>query len=171
GDALPGFGDWAEQLIAESTGKEGKGVLPVAAHVDAPELKNLAADVLPLFVYDALPEDFDEDATAVHFSAPLGTAFMIFEYATAVAGYLLGISPFDQPDVEAAKIAARSMLDAPAQTAPDAVDGPVELYGTEAKTLDAALEQLTAQLPADGYLAIQAYLNRTADQRSEERRV
>jgi hypothetical protein len=164
GDALPGFGDWAEQLIAESTGKEGKGVLPVAAHVDAPELKNLAADVLPLFVYDALPEDFDEDATAVHFSAPLGTAFMIFEYATAVAGYLLGISPFDQPDVEAAKIAARSMLDAPAETAPDAVDGPVELYGTEAKTLDAALEQLTAQLPADGYLAIQAYLNRTADQ-------
>ena len=164
GDALPGFGDWAEQLIAESTGKEGKGVLPVAAHVDAPELKNLAADVLPLFVYDALPEDFDEDATAVHFSAPLGTAFMIFEYATAVAGYLLGISPFDQPDVEAAKIAARSMLDAPAETAPDAVDGPVELYGTGAKTLEAGLEQLTAQLPADGYLAIQAYLNRTADQ-------
>ncbi|ALG29245.1 hypothetical protein [Glutamicibacter halophytocola] len=163
GDALPGFGDWAEQLIAESTGKDGKGVLPVAAHVDAPELKNLPADVVPLFVYDELPEEIDEEATAVHFSAPLGTAFMIFEYATAVAGYLLGISPFDQPDVEAAKVAARSMLEAPAAAEPDAVDGSVQLFGTTASTLDAALDELTAQLPEDGYLAIQAYLNRTSD--------
>ncbi len=170
GDALPGFGDWAEQLIAESTGKLGKGVLPVAAHVDAPELKNLPADVVPLFVYNVLPEELDEETTGVHFSAPLGTAFMIFEYATAVAGYLLGISPFDQPDVEAAKVAARSMLDAPAVAEPDAVDGSVQLFGTTASTLDAALAELTAKLPEDGYLAIQAYLNRTSDNALQELR-
>lgn len=163
GNALPGFGDWAEQLIAESTGKSGKGVLPVAAHVDAPELKNLASDITPLFVYEELPDEVDEDATAVHISAPLGTAFMIFEYATAIAGYLLGISPFDQPDVEAAKVAARSMLEAPAAAAPDATDGSVQLFGTTASTLGEALDQLTAQLPEDGYFAIQAYLNRTTD--------
>ncbi|GAA1414271.1 glucose-6-phosphate isomerase [Glutamicibacter uratoxydans] len=163
GDALPGFGDWAEQLIAESTGKESKGVLPVVAHVGAPELNSVAADVLPLYIYDELPEQIDEDATAVHFSAPLGTSFMIFEYATAVAGYLLGISPFDQPDVEAAKVAARSLLDAPAAAAPDAVDGTVQLFGTTADTLAGALEELTGKLGQDGYLAIQAYLNRNED--------
>lgn len=163
GDALPGFGDWAEQLIAESTGKDSKGVLPVVARPGAPELREPAADVLPLYVYDQLPEDIDEEATAVHFNAPLGTSFMIFEYATAVAGYLLGISPFDQPDVEAAKVAARSLLDAPAASAPDAVDGSVELFGTSAATLAGALDELTAALPDDGYLAVQAYLDRNGD--------
>ncbi len=170
GEALPGFGDWAEQLIAESTGKDSKGVLPVVAHVGAPELVSPAADVLPLYVYDLLPEEIDEEATAVHFSAPLGTSFMIFEYATAVAGYLLGISPFDQPDVEAAKVAARSLLDAPAAAAPDAVDGAAQLFGTSASTLGDALDELTAKLPADGYLAVQAYLNRTGDAQLEELR-
>jgi len=119
--------------------------------------------VLPLYIYDELPEQIDEDATAVHFSAPLGTSFMIFEYATAVAGYLLGISPFDQPDVEAAKVAARSLLDAPAVAAPDAVDGTVQLFGTTADTLAGALQELTDKLGQDGYLAIQAYLNRNQD--------
>ncbi|WPR63245.1 glucose-6-phosphate isomerase [Glutamicibacter protophormiae] len=167
GDALPGFGDWAEQLIAESTGKDSKGVLPVVAHPGAPELRDPAADVLPLYVYDELPEEIDEEATAVHFSAPLGTSFMIFEYATAVAGYLLGISPFDQPDVEAAKVAARSLLDAPAASAPDAVDGPVELFGTSAVTLAGALDELAAALPDNGYLAVQAYLDRIGDSELE----
>ena len=163
GDALPGFGDWAEQLIAESTGKLGKGVLPVVAHADAPELKHIAADILPLYLHEQLPEEVDEAATAIHISAPLGTSFMIFEYATAVAGYLLGINPFDQPDVEAAKVAARSMLDAPAAGSPDAVDGSVELFGTQAADLAGALDELCAQLGKDGYFSIHAYLDRQAD--------
>ncbi|PRA12589.1 glucose-6-phosphate isomerase [Arthrobacter sp. MYb211] len=167
GDALPGFGDWAEQLIAESTGKLGKGVLPVVAHADAPELEQVAADVLPLYLHEQLPAEIDEEATAIHLSAPLGTSFMIFEYATAVAGYLLGINPFDQPDVEAAKIAARSLLDAPAAGSPDAVDGSVELFGTQAADLAGALDALTAQLGEDGYLSIHAYLNRHGDKELE----
>lgn len=163
GDALPGFGDWAEQLIAESTGKLGKGVLPVVADANAPELKNIAADILPLYLHEQLPEEVDEAATAIHISAPLGTSFMIFEYATAVAGYLLGINPFDQPDVEAAKVAARSLLDAPTAGSPDTVDGSVELFGTQATNLAGALDELTAQLGEDGYLSIHAYLDRHAD--------
>lgn len=161
--SLPGFADWAEQLIAESTGKLGKGVLPVALGPDAPELREPAADTLPLYIHAELPEELDEEATAIHVSAPLGTSFMLFEYATAVAGRLLGINPFDQPDVEAAKAAARSLLDAPAAGTPDAVDGSVELFGTSARTLSEALRTLTSKLADDGYLAIQAYLDREQD--------
>ncbi|TLK49737.1 glucose-6-phosphate isomerase [Glutamicibacter sp. V16R2B1] len=161
--ALGGFGDWAEQLIAESTGKLGKGILPVVAHLNAPELRDPAGDVMPLYLYGQLPDEVAEDTTAIHFSAPLGAAFLIFEYATAVAGYLLQLNPFDQPDVEAAKAAARTLLDAPSAGEPDAVFGAIEVYGSTADSLADALEQLTAQLPENGYLAIQAYLDRHGD--------
>ncbi|MCW4464606.1 glucose-6-phosphate isomerase [Glutamicibacter sp. MNS18] len=163
GDTVAGFGDWAEQLIAESTGKLGKGVLPVVAHPGAPELKQPASDILPLYLYGELPQEVDEDATAIHFSAPLGAAFLIFEYATAVAGYLLEVNPFDQPDVEAAKTAARSLLDAPPAGAADAVDGSVQIHGAHGTTVVEAIRSLASQLPADGYLAIQAYLDRDGD--------
>lgn len=170
GQAVAGFGDWAEQLIAESTGKQGKGVLPVVALANAPELKAELDDVLPLHLYDELPQEVDENATAIHFSAPLGAAFLIFEYATAVAGYLLEVNPFDQPDVEAAKSAARTLLDAPGAGSPDAVDGAIEIFGSTHDRVDAALDALVAQLPEDGYLAVQAYLDRHADAQLEELR-
>lgn len=165
--SLSGFGDWAEQLIAESTGKQGKGILPVVAHPGAPELAAPATDVMPLYLHAQLPEEVDEDATAIHFSAPLGAAFLIFEYATAVAGYLLELNPFDQPDVEAAKSAARSLLDAPAGAMPDSSDGAIELFGSTAGDVAGAIDELAAQLPQDGYLAIQAYLDRHGDQQLE----
>ena len=160
---VAGFGDWAEQLIAESTGKLGKGVLPVVAHPGAPELQDPAGDIMPLYLYEQLPDEVDEDATAIHFSAPLGAAFLIFEYATAVAGYLLEVNPFDQPDVEAAKSAARSLLDAPAAPQADAVDGAVQIFGSGQSTVAGALQELAAELPEDGYLSIQAYLDRHGD--------
>lgn len=170
GQSLSGFGDWAEQLIAESTGKLGKGVLPVVAHPGAPELKSLSPDLMPLYLYEELPQEVDEDATAIHFSAPLGAAFLIFEYATAVAGYLLEVNPFDQPDVEAAKTAARSLLEVPTSAPADAVDGAVQIFGSEQHTVALAIEDLLAQLPEDGYLAIHAYLDRHADSSLEELR-
>ncbi|RII42130.1 glucose-6-phosphate isomerase [Galactobacter valiniphilus] len=168
---LVGFADWAEQLIAESTGKLGKGVLPVAAHPgDADAVGNFADVRLIRLVPDLdAPAGADSDAAVVDqlmLSGSLGTQFAIWEHATAVAGYLLGINPFDQPDVEAAKAAARGLLDAtPAPEAPVAVDGAVELRASAniaggVSDLATGLGALFGALGTDGYVAVQAYLDR-----------
>lgn len=179
GSGIPGFADWVEQLVAESTGKNGTGLLPVVVHgLDAPEVLWPADDVL---VVRLLPpgedpsEDLptvDKDADAVGVAGPLGAQFLLWEYATVIAGRLLGINPFDQPDVESAKAAARGLLDAqPAPSAPVAVDGAVEiragaglLAGAQGPvTVRSALDALLGQLSPNGYLAVMAYLNRHAD--------
>ena len=176
GTHIVGFGEWAEQLIAESTGKEGKGLLPVVLETDAPEL---AADLADLQVIRLV-----KDARATHEVAPgeveiagtLGAQLLVWEYATAVAGRLLGINPFDQPDVESAKVAARALIDdLTPPAAPAFTDGSVgvraaglDLAG--ASTAAAAVDALLAKLPADGYLAIQAYLDRVALPELEELR-
>jgi glucose-6-phosphate isomerase len=93
---------------------------------------------------------------------------LMWEVATATAGKLLGINPFDQPDVESAKVAARAMLEgAPDTTAPDFTDGGIEVRALGgswlggADTVPAAVEALLAQLDADhGYVAVMAYLDR-----------
>ncbi|MBC7549894.1 MAG: glucose-6-phosphate isomerase, partial [Cellulomonas sp.] len=130
GSSIPGFGDWAEQLIAESTGKSGLGLLPVVvASTDAPELTDPAADVLPVRLVSSSDETDGADAdgaeaaeevvtTEVTVAGSLGAQLLLWEVATAVPGRLLGITPFDQPDVESAKKAARGLLDAPAGESP-----------------------------------------------------
>ncbi|UPO78235.1 glucose-6-phosphate isomerase [Arthrobacter sp. Helios] len=172
---LAGFPDWAEQLIAESTGKLGTGVLPVAVEPGAPEILSSAPDILVVRITapdsDALPE-----GNQVVVSGSLGAQMMLWEYATAVAGRLLGINPFDQPDVEAAKKAARGLLDAqPKPAAPTFVDGAIEVRADPAllggaDTLDGALRALLQQLGDDGYLSIQAYLDRAAQAPLEQLR-
>jgi glucose-6-phosphate isomerase len=99
----------------------------------------------------------------------LGAQMLLWEVATAVAGRLLGINPFDQPDVESAKKAARGMLDGtPDASEPAFVDGGVEVRGTPGlldgvSTLPEAVELLLAGLdPQRGYLAVMAYLDRAA---------
>jgi glucose-6-phosphate isomerase len=176
GSGLPGFGDWAEQLIAESTGKSGTGLLPVVvSSPEAPEIQWPADDVLPvrLVAPGAASESGDlpggSASASVSVSGPLGAQFLLWEYAIAVAGRLLGINPFDQPDVESAKKAARGLLDAQPESSPaDAVDGAVEIRATPglldgASTVEEAVDQLLAQLPSRGYLAVMAYLNREAE--------
>ncbi len=91
---------------------------------------------------------------------------LTWEYATAIAGRLLGINPFDQPDVESAKVATRALLDnRPEPTAPLFVENSVEVRGTPefATTPDihSAVDALLATLGEDGYLSIQAYVDRT----------
>ncbi|HEX6233083.1 MAG TPA: glucose-6-phosphate isomerase [Jiangellaceae bacterium] len=150
---IVGFADWAEQLIAESTGKEGKGILPIVAGPDDPEIRWPAPDVLPVRVV----------------GEALGAQFLLWEYATAVAGRLLGINPFDQPDVESAKKAARGLLDAQPEPEPAAfVDGAVEVRGSAGlldgvDSLSGALEALLGRLDERGYLAVVAYLDREGD--------
>jgi glucose-6-phosphate isomerase len=168
GSGLPGFADWAEQLIAESTGKLGTGLLPVVASLDAPELAHVADDVLPVLLapLDEVPTGESAEGTRVTVSGALGSQLFVWEYAVAVAGRLLGINPFDQPDVEAAKKAARGLLDAQPEPAAAAfVDGAIEVRGDAglldgSSTVAEALGALLAALPPNGYLSVQAYLDR-----------
>ena len=168
GTHINGLPDWIEQLIAESTGKDGTGILPVVLLPVSPEL-------------DVKPDDLQivrlvDDANEFHLrerhegeilvSGSLGAQLIVWEYATAIAGYLLGINPFDQPDVESAKVAARGLLDArPEPTAPAFVENGVEVRVSDPSlaasgTVEGVLDALWAQLPADGYVSIQAYVNR-----------
>ncbi|WP_425458412.1 glucose-6-phosphate isomerase [Amycolatopsis rhizosphaerae] len=165
-DSLPGFPDWAEQLIAESTGKQGTGLLPVAVEsADAPGFADAGADATPVAVGPAT------GAAKIATSGSLGAQFLLWEFATAIAGRLLGINPFDQPDVEAAKAAARSLLDNPAALGggetPSTVDGAVEVFapaGVSGEgTLTDVLAEFLATAPEHGYLAVQAYLDRLDD--------
>lgn len=169
GTHLVGFPDWAEQLIAESTGKEGTGILPVVLDVVSPELTAGYSDLQIVRLVDDAHEHHllhkDRHEGEILVSGTLGAAFLVFEYATAVAGRLLGINPFDQPDVESAKVAARALLDArPAPTAPLFVNHGIEVraHGDlgNAKTVREAVTAVLEQLPADGYVSIQAYVDR-----------
>jgi glucose-6-phosphate isomerase len=160
---LVGFSDWAEQLIAESTGKDGVGVVPVVAEADAPD-----ATVKGAIDTRLVPLDFEgePEGHAIWVAGTLGAQFLLWEYATSIAGRLLGINPFDQPNVESAKQSARSLLDAiPEPDEPAFVDGGVEVRGSTglldgATSLADAIGAIKAAVPADGYLAVMAYLNR-----------
>jgi len=115
------FGYWIEQLIAESTGKQGTGIVPVVGE-SVLEPDSYARD--RLFVYLKLGEDTTHDKPVkkliasgfpllqihLHDEYDLGGEFFRWEMATAIAGYFLNINPFDQPDVEAAKVLARKMV-------------------------------------------------------------
>src|SRR5262249_39122550 len=116
------LGAWLEQLIAESTGKIGKGLIPVDREpLGPPEVYGNDR----VFVYLHLAADTDDPQQAalqrieqaghplVRISLPdiyhLGQEFFRWEFATAVAGSIIGINPFNQPDVEASKIATRKL--------------------------------------------------------------
>ncbi|MFD2416150.1 glucose-6-phosphate isomerase [Amycolatopsis pigmentata] len=163
---LTGFPDWAEQLIAESTGKQGTGLLPVVVEgPDAPGFADAGPDATTVAV------GRPDGAARIVTTGPLGAQFLLWEFATAIAGRLLEINPFDQPDVEAAKQAARDLLDDPAKLeggeTPSTVDGPVQVFASAGVSGDGdltdVLRQFLATAPEKGYLAVQAYLDRLDD--------
>ena len=174
GTSVRGLGDWAEQLLAESTGKDGRGLLPVV--LPAPETFPPPEDATVVRLVadddgDEGPAPTDAPST-VDVGGSLGAQFLLWEAATAVAGRLLGINPFDQPDVESAKQAARDLMSSAgtATATVDAAAGPVEIshLGGDwlggADTVPAAVDALLAQLdPAHGYVAVMAYLDREGD--------
>lgn len=166
GSGIVGFGDWAEQLIAESTGKEGTGLLPVVLDADSPEIGSTIPDLqLVRLVADASEQPALGDEISV--SGPLAAQFLLWEVATVVAGRLLGINPFDQPDVESAKVAARALLDEMPEAAAAAfTEECIAVRGTSRvvcgrESVAAAIDALLAELPEHGYVAIQAYADRT----------
>ena len=153
---LAGFCGWAEQLIAESTGKEGKGILPVVGEpLGAPEV--YGDDRLFVYLGDhaGLPL---QPAVQVDWRDlyDLGGQFLLWELVTAVAGHRLGINPFDQPNVEAAKVLARRLVAEYAEKGalPAGASAPLD-----SDTLSCFLDQAR---PGD-YIAVQAYLQPTAE--------
>ena len=176
--ASPGIydlGAWLEQLLAESTGKNGKGLIPV-------DRESLAAPETygddRVFVYLRLAGDTDasldvsvdalEDAgqPVVRISVPdvynLGQEFFRWEIATAVAGSIIGINPFDQPDVEASKVATKKLTEEyehsgalPAETAIFEGEG-IKLFADESNTK--ALNSAVKDRSLSGYL--KAHLDR-----------
>jgi glucose-6-phosphate isomerase len=161
-----GLPDWIEQLIAESTGKQGTGILPVVLDEDAPELKARPADLQVVHLVDDAERAEAPRQGEVLLGGTLGAQFVVWEFATAVAGRILGINPFDQPDVESAKAAARGLLDArPEPKAPEFVEEGIEVRVSDPAlaaggTIRAVLEALWNALGEDGYVSLQAYLNR-----------
>jgi glucose-6-phosphate isomerase len=169
GTPIRGFGDWAEQLIAESTGKEGRGILPVVLEsVDAPGA-HLPDVLLAVVGAEAPPE-----GPSIGVTGPLGAQFLGWEYATAIAGRILGINPFDQPNVTESKENTQAILAGGLpEESPAATVGAVEirasgglLDGVDLSSdaaLLAAVEALLAAIPPRGYLAVMAYLDREKD--------
>ena len=165
--ALDSFGDWLEQLIAESTGKEGKGILPVVGEpLGPPEVYGedrlfvclqLEGDDTCCAEIQAL-EEAGHPVVRLELSDlyDLGGQFFLWEMATAVIGYHLGINPFDQPDVEAAKKLARKMVAEYMQKGSLPLDHPAPLSRQ-------VLNQFLAQARPGDYIALQAYVEPGSD--------
>ncbi|MBX3103924.1 MAG: glucose-6-phosphate isomerase [Cryobacterium sp.] len=166
GTYILGFADWVEQLIAESTGKKGKGVLPVVLQTNAPELGLELPDLQIVRFVQSEKATESVLPGEIEISGTLGAQFVVWETAVAVAGKILGINPFDQPDVESAKVAARQLLESrPKPTTPSFTENEVEVRSRDPKlsdqtTLNTALDALLKLMPENGYLSIQAYLDR-----------
>jgi hypothetical protein len=164
---IASFGDWIEQLIAESTGKEGKGILPV---VGEPPGRPDVYGADRLFVYLRLEGDatYDDAVQTLQGAGQpvlrldlgdrydLGGQFFLWEMATAVASWRLGVNPFDQPDVEAAKKLARRMVAAYQE------QGALPA-GQLAPLSVAALHEFLAGAQPGAYIALHAYLQPTPE--------
>ncbi len=178
--AIASFGDWVEQLIAESTGKEGTGILPVVGEaLGRPEVYGSDR----FFVYLQLDGDETLEGkvkaleNAGHPVAhlrlddllDLGGQFFLWEMATAVAGFRIGVNPFDQPNVDAAKVKAREMVAAyqrdgklPELTPSLESDGIAVFGDVDAKTPSEALTSFLERGTPGAYISLQAYLQPTA---------
>ncbi len=189
---LASFADWAEQLVAESTGKAGRGIVPAVGE-PVGNAGSYAADrifVLLSLTDEAHPE---LDALAVELRAAghpveqialndaydVGAEFVRWEVATATAGIVLGINPFDQPNVQESKDATTSLLDAYRRTgslpapAPFVAEPGIAAYldpvalDDEPVSVDGALRALLDGAQDGDYLALQAFV--PADQPVVER--
>jgi len=183
--AVATFGDWVEQLLAESTGKEGRGLVPVVGEPLGPP--GVYGDDR-LFVHLRMDgDDADDERLAalevaghpvvrlhLHDRYDLGGQIFLWELATAVAGHVLGINPFDQPDVESAKARTRELVrvfqaegrlpEPPATLADDGLRVITADDGPEARAASAAeaLRAFVGQGRPGDYVALQAYLEPTA---------
>ena len=165
---ITSFGNWVEQLIAESTGKEGQGILPIVGErIGNPD--DYSND--RLFVFLMLENDQSENdsiQSLVEAGHPvvriqlddlydLGGQFFLWEIATAVAGHILKINPFNQPNVESAKILTRKLVN-------EYMESGTLPAGEVAELSSETLNSFLADSISPGsYLALQAYIQPTSD--------
>ncbi len=151
---MPGLSDWIEQLVAESTGKNQVGRLPVVAETAHNGREGGAFTIAFVGVADLVV------------AGDLASQFIVWEWVTALVGAALGIDPFNQPNVTEAKEQTSALLNEWKGVLPsfagDLNDGVLEIFGTGKNATD-ALTNLIAQIPEDGYIAIMAYLDRKDD--------
>jgi glucose-6-phosphate isomerase len=189
--AFAAFGLWVEQLIAESTGKNGKGVVPIAGE---PLADPASYGTDRLFVRVRVKGDSDVDDSAIRAlktfapvaeidvdePAALGAEFLRWEIATAVAGAILGIDPFDQPNVQQAKDATQKLLaeyrttgrlpiGAPDVTAPNKIA--LTLTRAARSAHQSAADALLTSLGPGDYFALLAYLGPDAALEREVQRL
>jgi glucose-6-phosphate isomerase len=162
GSHVPGLSDWIEQLIAESTGKDGIGRLPIATE-----------DPARARVGGSFTVAFAGSSTDLIVEGPLGAHFIFWEWVTALMGAALKLDPFNQPNVTEAKEQTSSALTewnnvVPTLT-PACTDKSVEIFG-DGQSLKDALATFIEDVRDGGYIAIMAYLDRRDDVKVAELR-
>jgi transaldolase / glucose-6-phosphate isomerase len=198
---LAGFGAWAEQLFAESTGKKSRGLIPVDGEpVGAPDLYGKDRIFIDLQLAGEADAAHQSKLTALEKAGHpvvrivqkslenIGQEFFRFEFATAVAGAVIGINPFDQPDVEASKVKTRELTAAfektgalPAET-PVCSGKSIDLYTDETNanalrqegansSVESWLKAHLARIVDHDYVAILAYLARNDANRAPLRKM
>ena len=170
------FGDWLEQLIAESTGKEGKGILPV---LNEPQMDVSSYGEDRVFViFNHNEDDWSSWITRLASAGhpvlkvringfyDLGGQMFLWEMATAVASHIMGINPFDQPDVEATKKHTKQMIaqfkinQTWPETKPSLAEGDCEIYGEiSGSNIFVALKNFLSSSPQNAYAGLQVYLS------------
>jgi glucose-6-phosphate isomerase len=176
--AVSNFGSWAEQLVAESTGKEGKGMLPVDAEpLGAPSVySDDRAFVHVRLAESATGHDVAQEAALRDLEEAgfpvlrltledvydMGAQFFVWELAVAAAGAVIGIDPFDQPNVQESKDNTRHVLSRLAESGevplPRAPDGRAVAFACGDDGLEPAVRDLLADLAPPSYIALQAWL-------------
>lgn len=162
GSELPGLSDWIEQLIAESTGKDGTGRLPIVTE-----------SVHEASLGGALTVSFSESSAQLTVIGELGAHFIFWEWVTALMGVALKIDPFNQPNVTEAKeqtaIALTEWNNSLPEMSPDLSEGAVEIFG-DGQSLKDALATFIEDVRDGGYIAVMAYLDREGDRKIAELR-
>nr|HPL67971.1 hypothetical protein [Smithellaceae bacterium] len=173
------FGDWLEQLIAESTGKEGKGILPV---LNEPQMDVSSYGEDRVFViFNHNEDDWSSWITRLASAGhpvlkvrikgfyDLGGQMFLWEMATAVAAHIMGINPFDQPDVEATKKHTKQMIaqfkinQTWPETKPSLTEGDCEIYGEiSGSNTSVALKNFLSS-SQNSYVGLQVYLSPSAE--------
>lgn len=180
-DELGNVGLWMEQLVAESTGKEGRGILPIALERIAPP-SHYGNDRVFAFIHEggpghavqgAMVSDLrDAGHPVVEYRLcqreDIAGAMMHFEIATAIAGAVIEINPFDQPNVQESKditkkyvaeLEEKGLL--PSQVA-DWQAGSQAVYGQAGTSLEDCLDQFLSSVVKGDYICIQAYLTESS---------
>jgi glucose-6-phosphate isomerase len=185
---IASFGYWIEQLVAESTGKEGRGILPVEGEVVGdPSVYGKDRSFVYLRLEKSSGKDLDEKVEALeraghpvvriglHDRYDLGAEFFRWEFATAVAGAVIGVNPFDQPNVQESKDNTKRLIGEfrahgrlPEED-PILADGRIQLYGDPAtadavkgtESLGDTLKSFLKRIKPGDYVALTAYLQAT----------